>query len=443
MDGSRAPDAAQEGGDTAYLRAVAACGDRKTLIASQPIYSANGVKLLDTGARIDSRIFDRLFHHTLNEPIDGCVTSDEAITGDAMAKRARELVAQSTLLAHFESALGARAERLWAVLAASSLPPAIQMRLTVVSETNAELYEHTLRATFAAMFIGVQAGLADRDLEILAVAALLHDIGMMHVDPEQMAKGKPLDAAGRRTLYAHPLTAEMIIRREPGLSPMVAAAVAQHHERLDGTGYPRGLKDEAICKHARILMLVEVLAAVIEGGRESCDLQLSMILRLNQGSFDRQFSEVILQALPQVALPQGTVRFNREEYERVMSLFDYWALLCTGARFAPDSAEGALDERIGRLKKWLAETGIGSGRSSAAVAAGEETASVGMELQAIARELLWHLRQIAMGVVQRWPDLAKAAGPDASPAARWVAAAMAGSWDDRSADANAGTSAAL
>ena len=432
MDGNRAPEATRGGGDGAFLRAVTAYGDRKSLIASQPIYSANGIKLLDTGARIDSRIFDRLFNHDLNEPIDGCVASEEPLRGDAMAARARELVAQSTLLAHFEGLLGARAGRLWSVLADCSLPPAIQTRLTVVSETDVELYEHTLRAAFAAMFIGIQAGMSDRDLEILAVAALLHDIGMMHVDPEQLAKGKPLDAAGRRMLYAHPLTAEMIVRREPGISPMVAAAVAQHHERLDGTGYPRGLKDEAICKHARILMLVEVLAAVIESGRENCDLQISMILRLNHGSFDTQFSAVVLQALPQLALPQGGAHFNREEYERVMSLFDYWDLLSAGAHFATGSADAQLDERIGRLKKWLAETGIGSGRSSAAVAAGEEAASVGMELQAIARELLWHLRQIAMGLQQRWPDAGKAGTSDSSRVARWTAAAMAGSWDDRS-----------
>ncbi len=431
MDANSLTQAAPDGGEAAYLRAVARAGDRKALVVAQPIYSANGIKLLDTGARIDSRIFERLFHHSLREPIDQCVSAAEAIGGQEMVARAREIVVQCGLLAHFAATLGGREERLWAVLASCSFPPAIQTRLTVVRETRTDLFDHALRATFIALFVGMQSAFSDRDLEILVYAALLHDVGMMHIDPAQMIQGKPLDAGARRTLLTHPLTAEMIVRREPALSPMVAAAVAQHHERLDGTGYPRGLKDEGICKFARILMLVEIVAAVIEGGRDDLDLQISMILRLNRGSFDPDFSAVLLQSLPQVALPRNAAKFNREEYERVMSLFDYWVLLSGDAVLAPDSADAALDRRIARLRKWLAETGIGSGRASAAVAAGEEQASVGVELQAIARELLWHLRQVAMDITQRWPDLAKAAGADAPRASKWAAAAMAGSWDDR------------
>ena len=110
MDGSSTPVPASD--DAAgYLKAVAACGDRRSLVVSQPIYSSTGVKLLDTGARIDSRILDRLFGHTLAEPIDRCVASEDAVRHKDLVARAGELVAATPSLAHFDASLKAQSKR--------------------------------------------------------------------------------------------------------------------------------------------------------------------------------------------------------------------------------------------------------------------------------------------------------------------------------------------
>ena len=57
-------------GDSHYLRALTDMADRRTVVAGAAIYAENGVKLLDKGARIDSRLYDRLVQHKLREPID-------------------------------------------------------------------------------------------------------------------------------------------------------------------------------------------------------------------------------------------------------------------------------------------------------------------------------------------------------------------------------------
>jgi HD-GYP domain-containing protein (c-di-GMP phosphodiesterase class II) len=428
MDGGLSTQSTVDPNESEYLRAVTKCGDKKSIIASQAIYSANGIKLLDTGARIDSRVFERLFQHSLREPLDQSITSTDAIGHKVLIEGMREVLEATPLLPHFEASLGTGAARIWRALGDCPLPPAIALRLTVARETASHQYRHALRSVYVALFLGVRAGFSDNDLAVLAISALLHDVGMMHVDSTLFVDGQPLSVAARRALHSHPLTAEIIVRREPQLSPMVAMAVAQHHERLDGTGYPRGLADDAICRAARVLMLVEIVCAVIESNDEAPDLRLSTILRLNRGSFDSKISALLLNSLPRLNVADSAGLFRRGEFERIMALFDYWSLLRKGRPpEALSPAEQEIDARLQRLERWIAETGVGS-CGDAALSAGDQAAGIGHELQVIASEAYWHVRQIALDVSQRWPA---PGGDDAgatSIAAKWFAAVFAGGW---------------
>jgi HD-GYP domain-containing protein (c-di-GMP phosphodiesterase class II) len=424
MDGAQSPAPLESDDGGRYLSAVTSCGDKRSLVVSQSIYSSNGIKLLDTGAKIDSRVLDRLFGHTLAEPIDRCVAAEAALRHKDLVERARELVAAAPLLARFESSAPEQSKRLWSALGECPFPPAIAIRLTVARDTAPALYEHSLRAAFLALFIGIGARFSERDLQVLATAALLHDIGMMHADPALYEKEKPLDTAARRQLFAHPLTGQMIAQREPLLSPVIAAAIAQHHERLDGTGYPQGLEGEAIGKFARVLMLVEVALAILEHNGEQPELRLSSILRLNHRSFDPKLSGLVLAALPRVGSNERETPSQCSEYEQVAALIDAWPHLC---RQMPPAAGDApavfIDARIARLRRWLADAGLGDPQA-AAVAASEDSA-VCAEMAALAREGLWHLHQIAYDALHRWPALKTDDGkPAPSAAGQWVASGL-------------------
>jgi putative nucleotidyltransferase with HDIG domain len=426
MDGSTAPAPVESDGDTQYLKAIASCGDKRSLVVSQPIYSATGIKLLEVGAKVDSRILDRLFGHKLAQPIDRCVTSQDAVRPKDLVARARELVAAAPLLSHFETTLATQqAGRLWSAFAAAPLPPAIAMRLTVARDTATAVYEHSLASAFTALFIGSRVRFAQGDQQLLATAALLHDIGMMHADPALYAAEKPLDVTGRRNLYAHPVIGQLIVQREPSLSAAVATAIAQHHERVDGTGYPKGMAGEAIGKFARVLMLVEIVLAMAEHHRDQAELQLSLVLRLNHRSFDRRLSDAVLAALPRMALKESDAPDGCAEHQKVSALIEAWPQLRNSRPpAAGDAAAEFLDSRIGRLRRWLADAGLGD--PEAAARAANDEPMVRAEMEALAREALWHARQIAYDARHRWPELAPGLpdnGADVavpSAAAEWV-----------------------
>lgn len=405
--------------DAHYLKAIASYGDKRSLVVSQPVFSATGIKLLDSGAKVDSRILDRLFGHHLAEPIDRCVQGEGMVRPKDLVARTRELVAAAPLLSRFETSLQAQAGRVWSAFA--PLPSAIAVRLSVARDTASALYEHSLQATFAALFIGTRARFSEHDLQVLAMAALLHDIGMMHADPSLYEADKPLDVVARRNLYAHPVSGQLIAQRERSLSPAVATAIAQHHERLDGTGYPRGVAGDAIGKFARVLMLVEVLMAMLEHHPEQAELRLSMALRLNHRSFDAKLSDLVLAALPPATSTEGEAIEGGIEYQHVAALIDAWPKLCASMQpTAGDAATEYIEARIGRLRRWLADAGLGD--AEAAALAARQEPMVYAEIMALTREALWQVRQIAYDALHRWSELApsEAAAPR-SAAAEWVA----------------------
>ncbi len=121
--------------------------------------------------------------------------------------------------------------------------------------------DHSRRVTLFADMIGEELGLAAAHRRWLRRGGLLHDIGKLAVSNAILDKpGKPDDAEWR-ALRAHPVHGETILGRVAAFRD-VAPLAGGHHERLDGCGYPRGLRGEEICLETRILTVADVFDAL-------------------------------------------------------------------------------------------------------------------------------------------------------------------------------------
>jgi HD-GYP domain-containing protein (c-di-GMP phosphodiesterase class II) len=402
-------------GDTYYLTAVAAIGDTRELAVAQSIYNASGIKLLDAGTTLSSRTLERLVGHRLATPLENAVALEGALTPADVVARTRELARAHPLLDQF-AARHAKGEKIWARLAQAPLPSSILFRLSVAREKFADLYDHSLRAALVALFLGFGARLSDRELELLATAALMHDFGMLHSDPARFAAERPLDAAARRQLRAHPLTAMLIAQREPQLSPAIATAILQHHERLDGKGYPTGAAAERITRLARILMLMEVVLAMIEHRPHAPELQLSLILRANQRGFDRELAGLLLAALPRVEAC-GSEASDVDAANRLGELLAGWDLVKGGG--APGlqrDARAFIDGRVARIRCFLADAGVDPRAGGAAPTPLPDDSAAVAESNGVMSEALWHVRQIAYDATMRWPQLGASEAVATDPA---------------------------
>jgi hypothetical protein len=83
-----------------------------------------------------------------------------------------------------------------------------------------------------------ESGGAKLDVREAAVAGLLHDLGMLHIAPGLLDSEERLSGDELRPVYVHPLTSSMLVDRFPEYSKDIVRAIVEHHERLDGSGYP-------------------------------------------------------------------------------------------------------------------------------------------------------------------------------------------------------------
>ncbi len=120
---------------------------------------------------------------------------------------------------------------------------------------------HQRRVTELATRVATKIGLPDEQIECIRVAALMHDIGKLAIPAEILAKPTRLSEAELKIVQGHPQTAYEILRPIEFPWP-VADIIQQHHERLDGSGYPSGLAGLAIDPRARILAVADVVEAM-------------------------------------------------------------------------------------------------------------------------------------------------------------------------------------
>jgi HD-GYP domain-containing protein (c-di-GMP phosphodiesterase class II) len=120
---------------------------------------------------------------------------------------------------------------------------------------------HSERVASLARLLGETLDLHTDALTSLSYAARLHDVGMVAVDADLIRRDGPLSPAEKGRVALHTKIGEEMLRPF-GLAPEGLAAVRYHHEHYDGSGYPEGLRGEAIPLFARIIAVVDIYDAL-------------------------------------------------------------------------------------------------------------------------------------------------------------------------------------
>jgi HD-GYP domain-containing protein (c-di-GMP phosphodiesterase class II) len=125
-------------------------------------------------------------------------------------------------------------------------------------------YVHSLRvATLLALF-GQAAGLGDDDQLLLASGGLLHDVGKLTVPHEVLNKPGRLDAAEFAVMQTHVPETVRLLRASPAIPAPIITIAEQHHEKLNGQGYPHGLASAQLNDLARMAAIVDVFSALTD-----------------------------------------------------------------------------------------------------------------------------------------------------------------------------------
>lgn len=121
---------------------------------------------------------------------------------------------------------------------------------------------HSFAVAITSILLGGALGWVDK-LPTLAWAALTMNLSQLSRHDEWASTRGHLSSVQRAEVFQHPALSAALLAQSPGTDAAWLAAVAQHHENLDGSGYPEGLAGEAICPEARVLRVADVWCALV------------------------------------------------------------------------------------------------------------------------------------------------------------------------------------
>jgi HD-GYP domain-containing protein (c-di-GMP phosphodiesterase class II) len=141
-------------------------------------------------------------------------------------------------------------------------PAAVQALAAAIEERDNYTNEHSEEVVHMARGVAMILGLASEQVERIAYAALLHDVGKLAVPDEILHKRGPLTPDEWAVMAEHPVAGERILLRIPDLAA-IAPVVRHEHEHWDGSGYPDRLKERLIPIGSRIILVCDAYHAML------------------------------------------------------------------------------------------------------------------------------------------------------------------------------------
>jgi diguanylate cyclase (GGDEF)-like protein len=180
--------------------------------------------------------------------------------------------------------------------ARAGAPGAVEALAAAIEERDAYGHQHSEQVVHHARGVAMILGLATDQVERIAAAALLHDVGKLAVPPEILNKPGPLDAGEWALVAEHPVAGERVMLRIPDLA-VVAAIVRHEHERWDGLGYPDRLHGHNIPIGSRIILACDAYEAMISDRPYRPPLTPAAALAELRRSAGSQFDPEVVDAL--------------------------------------------------------------------------------------------------------------------------------------------------
>lgn len=389
-----------------FIRAVTQLGERHAVVATQAILNAQGAKVVEKGAPITPALLERLQQTALSAPIEHSVACASTVTGPVLKQCAEELMRDVPLFSRMAPDENTR-KALVNILEGVPLPDGMAFQLTVAREVRPELFLQLVRTALTAVWLARMPMVSRFDLGMAAAGGLMHDIGMLHVDPLLLQPEQVLNPEQRRQLYSHPMVSSTLMARHHQYSKEVVRAVGEHQEYLDGSGYPRSLVGDAISPLGKILSLAQVVAAMFAAGRNAPEMRLSVLLRMTTDLYDEGLALRVMALLkPQIdVMSVETARLDDpihllQEINRLLSQLP----LEPGQEGARDATRrdgmALVGSHAGRIQRGLARAGavpdqlaqLGDGLDEALLT----------ELTLLTHEATWQLRTLSRHARRRW-----------------------------------------
>lgn len=197
---------------------------------------------------------------------------------------------------------------------------ALAVDISVLKTSDEYTFKHSVDVATMSMIIAKKQGLSQKDIYNIGIAGLLHDMGKSKIPPEILNKPARLTEEEFAIMKQHSALGYDILKDKTEFEKVIPVAVLQHHEKMNGKGYPLGCSSEQITAYAKILSVADVYDALVTerpykksfSQRTAVEMIMSMTEELDITAMRSFLSSVILYPV------DSTVQLSNGEEARVV-----------------------------------------------------------------------------------------------------------------------------
>lgn len=387
-----------------YLKNVEELALTHEVVACVDVFDARGIKLVAKGARVDQGLHERLLRFKLSQPLEASLSVSDGLTPAKLAAEVEMLLEKIPLLTKLLKPASVRSE-VMSTIQGMQLGRISTMLASMASTSKDGTHNHMALAVIISLGIGAQLGMGSAQLQNLALAALLHDVGELYINPEFRQRGRALTPEEWKHIAAHPRIGQMVIEGTMSLPKSISTAIAEHHERPNGFGYPKLLGAKDISAMGNILLVTEALCGVFSKDshvRERACLAIKVV----PGEYPKEivslFSTISkqddnLDLGSQSVMCADDVIIRAKRIDLILS--DTLMQLKEQVKLAGGAAklQDRILERVLMLRSTMHATGISECMNNGTLSS-SDLVCLSLEIETIVFEIEWRLRELARQV---------------------------------------------
>lgn len=258
------------------MRLVGTKNIKEGAILAKPILNDRGRVLINSGIRLEKKMIKRLLDFGISYVYLEDKHTKDIKVNDAISEQVK-MEAMQTIEKSFDMIKNADADDISMVMEKNTpifkkLVEKVLLELknhehlsSVMSDVylyDNYIFSHSLNVTIYTLALGLELKLPPKQMEILGLGAILHDIGKMKVPLEILLKPGSLTAEEFEIIKSHAEAGFEMLRKVETLPLLVSHCAYQHHERLNGSGYPRGIEAKDIHLFGKIIAVADVFDAI-------------------------------------------------------------------------------------------------------------------------------------------------------------------------------------
>ncbi len=267
--------------DEIYADHLSEANKQKPVYASEDIYTDKGVMLVRKGTVVDERVKFMLIKHKLRKSISLSVEVEGTVDAQDIHAEFLAFLKENpdNQLLHTKLDLEQDLKRGCKLLMSF---PLLRQKLTVMELNLPELYKKSVAGAWYALALGKQFEFDEDVQKQTFLAALVRDIGIMHIEPELLENSKKELSVQRMIIMGHVIIGQMVLDKVVGLPAQVKRAFFEHHERADGAGYPKGKSFKEISDAGLVVAMSDTIQEILlrykRQGRNIANLEGFLIL---------------------------------------------------------------------------------------------------------------------------------------------------------------------